>query len=179
MVGKQAKMATIRITVTAVFMAINIALSSFGIPVPGGHIYLCDVAICLAGILLNPLEAFAVGGIGSFLGDMIFYPQTMFVSLVTHGLQGLVVSLISHRALKSHPAVASGIGVAAGAVIMVAGYTIGKIYFYSTPAYAWTTLPYEAVQAAVGAVLSMVICWRCGIHKVYDSIVLNRNYRRR
>ena len=30
----------IRLTITAVFMAMNIALSSFGIPVPGGHLYL-------------------------------------------------------------------------------------------------------------------------------------------
>ena len=60
---------SIRMVVTAVFMAFNIMLSSLGIPVPGGHLYLCDVVICLAAILLNPLEAFVVGGIGSFLGD--------------------------------------------------------------------------------------------------------------
>ena len=52
------------------FMAFNIILSSFGIPVPGGHLYLCDVVICLAAILLTPLEAFVVGGIGSFLGSL-------------------------------------------------------------------------------------------------------------
>ena len=72
---KNQRNATIRLTMTALFMAFNIALSSFGIPVPGGHLYLCDVAICLASILLGPFEAFAVGGIGSFLGDMIFYPS--------------------------------------------------------------------------------------------------------
>ena len=42
------------ITVTAVFMALNIAVSSFGIPVPGGHLYLCDVVICTAALLLDP-----------------------------------------------------------------------------------------------------------------------------
>jgi len=71
-------------------MAMNIALSSFGVPVPGGHLYLCDVVICLAAILLNPFEAFVVGGVGSFLGDLLFYPAPMFVSLVTHGLQAAV-----------------------------------------------------------------------------------------
>ena len=68
-----AKITTLRLTTAAVFMAMTIALSSFGIPVPGGHLYLCDVAICLGAILLNPLEAFIVGGVGSFLGDMLFY----------------------------------------------------------------------------------------------------------
>ena len=69
----------IRLSITAVFMAMNIVMSSFGIPVPGGHLYLCDVVICLASILLNPFEAFVAGGIGSFLGDMLFYPLPMFV----------------------------------------------------------------------------------------------------
>ena len=56
------------------FMAMNIAVSSYGIPVPGGHLYLCDAVICTAAILLAPFPAMLVGGIGAFLGDMIFYP---------------------------------------------------------------------------------------------------------
>lgn len=71
------------ITITGLFMAINIGLSSFGIPVPGGHLYLCDAIICTAALLLDPFAALLVGGIGSFLGDMIFYPAPMFVSLIS------------------------------------------------------------------------------------------------
>ena len=71
--------------VTAILMAFNIVLSSFGVPVPGGHMYLNDVIICTAAILLDPVGAFAVGGIGAFLGDFFFYPTPMFVSLVVHG----------------------------------------------------------------------------------------------
>jgi len=85
-------LSTVKITITALFMAMNIVLSSFSIPVPGGHLYLNDIVICLASILLNPLEAFIVGGIGAFLGDLLFYPAPMFVSLVTHGLQAIVIS---------------------------------------------------------------------------------------
>ena len=162
---------TIRLTVTAVFMAMNIAFSSFGIPVPGGHLYLCDVIICLAAILLNPFEAFVVGGIGSFLGDLIFYPLPMFVSLVTHGLQAVVISLLSHRILKNHPKVSSGIGVSVGAVIMVVGYTLGKAYIYSTPEYAIIKLPYEIAQGVIGAVLGMILCWNCGIRKIFNRVV--------
>ena len=163
----------IRLSITAVFMAMNIVMSSFGIPVPGGHLYLCDVVICLASILLNPFEAFVVGGIGSFLGDMLFYPLPMFVSLVTHGLQAFVISLVSQHVLKSRPVVASGIGVAIGAVIMVCGYTLGKIFIYSTFEYAMIKLPYEIAQAALGAVLGMILCWRYGIHRLFDSIISN------
>ena len=158
---------------TAVFMAMTIVLSMsiFSIPVPGGHLYLCDIVICLAAILLNPFEAFVACGIGSFLGDLIFYPAPMFVSLVTHGIQGVVISLISHRILKKHPAVASGIGVTVGAVIMVIGYTLGRTFVYANFETAMVKLPFEIAQAVLGAVVGMILCWPCGIRKIYHKFI--------
>ena len=128
---------------TAMFMALNVIMSSFSIPVPGGHLYMNDVVICTAAILMDPLAAFLVGGVGAFLGDLLFYPTPMFVSLATHGLQAIVISLFAHRVMKKHPAVASGIGVTLGALIMVAGYSLGRAFIYSTPEYALLKLPYQ------------------------------------
>ncbi len=151
------------ICLTALFLSMNIAMSSFGIPVPGGHLYLCDAVICTAALLLDPLAAFVVGGIGSFLGDFFFYPAPMFVSLVTHGLQAVVISCcvryLPHHGKKSRLAAALT-GLILGSVIMVTGYTLGRAYVYSTPAYAIIKLPYEILQAAVGVVFSLVICLR-------------------
>lgn len=163
------KNSTVWLCTAAVLMAMNIAVSSFGIPVPGGHLYLCDIVICTASIILDPFAAFMVSGVGSFLGDLFFYPAPMFVSLVTHGLQAVVISLCSHHLFKKHPVLASGIGVALGAVIMVTGYTLGKIYIYSTFEYAITNMPYEIAQAALGAVGGMFLCWKCGIVKLYQN----------
>lgn len=146
------------ITLTALFMALNIVMSSFGIPVPGGHLYLNDVVICTAAIILDPISAFMVGGVGAFLGDLFFYPAPMFVSLAVHGIQAVVISFFSHCILKKHPIAASGIGVTIGAVIMVIGYTFGRAFIYSTPEYAVLKLPFQILQAAVGAVLGMLIC---------------------
>lgn len=156
---------------TAVFMAMNVALSSFGVPVPGGHLYMNDIIICTAAILLDPLGAFLVGGVGAFLGDLFFYPTPMFVSLVTHGLQAVVISLFAHRVWKSRPVLASGVGVAVGAVIMVVGYSLGRAFIYSTPAYALLKLPYQILQAAVGAVVGMLLVWKCGVKKLYDKML--------
>lgn len=156
--------------ITAVFMAMNVAMSSFGVPVPGGHLYLNDVIICTAAIILDPVAAFLVGGLGAFLGDLIFYPTPMFVSLVTHGLQALAISLISHYTLKNKPALASGIGVSVGAVIMIVGYSIGRAFIYATPAAAIAKLPYQILQAVVGAVLGMLICYKFGLIKAYEKI---------
>lgn len=155
--------------ITAILMALNIVMSSFSIPVPGGHLYLNDIVICTAAILLDPVAAFIVGGIGAFLGDFFFYPLPMFVSLVTHGLQAVVISLFAHYTMKKHPVLASGIGVVVGAVIMVVGYSLGRAFIYSTPEYAVLKLPYQILQAAVGAVVAMILCWKCGIVKQFDK----------
>jgi len=92
----------------------------------------------------------------------------MFVSLVTHGLQAVVISVFSHYLLKKHPAAASGIGVTIGAVIMVIGYSLGRAYIYSTPEYALLKLPYQILQAVVGAVVGMILCWKCGLIKLFN-----------
>ncbi len=161
------------IAITGLFMAFNIAMSSFGIPVPGGHLYLCDVIICTAALLLDPLGAFIAGGVGSFLGDMIFYPAPMFVSLVTHGIQAAVISYIAHsvsdRDTKKHFTV-SLIATLVGAVIMVVGYTLGKTFVYSTFEYAMIKLPYEIAQALLGVVGSLVLYFKAGLGKLYKRI---------
>ena len=158
-----AKKTTVWLCITALFMALNVALSSFGVPVPGGHLYLNDVVICTAAIVLDPFAAFAVGGVGAFLGDLFFYPAPMFVSLLTHGLQAVVISLFSRRVLQKRPVLAAGLGVTVGAVIMVVGYSLGRAFIYSTPEYALLKLPYQILQAAVGAAAVMLLSFRCGL----------------
>ncbi|MCI7529077.1 MAG: ECF transporter S component [Oscillospiraceae bacterium] len=165
------KRTTLWICLTAMFMALNVAMSSFGVPVPGGHLYLNDIIICTAAIILDPVAAFIVGGVGAFLGDLFFYPLPMFVSLVTHGLQAVIISVFSHYVLKKHPVLASGIGVSIGAVIMVVGYSLGRAFIYSTPEYAVMKLPYQILQAVVGAVVGMLLCWKCGVYKLYNKVL--------
>ena len=157
------------LTVTAMLMALNIALSSFGVPVPGGHFYLNDIVICTAAILLDPLGAFAVGGIGAFLGDFFFYPAPMFVSLVTHGLQAVVISLCAHHVWKERRAAGAALGVLLGGIIMVIGYSLGRAFVYSTPEYAIVKLPYEILQAAVGAVVGMFLCFKGRIVEYWEK----------
>lgn len=171
--AKRGRDAVVWLTTTALFMAMNIVLSMsiFSIPVPGGHLYLCDVVICAAAILVDPLAAFLVGGVGSFIGDFLFYPAPMFVSLAAHGLQALVISLFAHFSLKKRPVLASGIGVAIGAVIMVVGYTLGRAYVYATPEYAILKLPYEILQAVLGAAGGMLLCWKGKLVTLYRKVM--------
>ena len=154
------------ITLTGILMAMNIVLSSFGIPVPGGHLYLNDIIICAAALILGPFPAFMVGGVGAFIGDMLFYPAPMFVSLATHGLQAVVISLISHKLFQKKQLVSDITAVSVGAVIMVVGYTLGRAYVYSTPEYAMVKLPYQIIQAVVGAIFGVFLCNSLNLRKM-------------
>ena len=157
------------LTVTAMLMALNIAMSSFGIPVPGGHLYLNDAIICTAAILLDPLGAFVVGGVGAFLGDFFFYPAPMFVSLVTHGLQAVVVSLCAHKLFGERRGRAALVGVILGVVINVVGYSIGRAFVYATPEAAVLKFPFQVFQATFGAVVSMLLCFKAGLLNFWDK----------
>ena len=162
------------VTTTALFMAMNVALSSFGIPVPGGHFYLNDVVICIAAILLDPLSAFVVGGVGAFLGDLFFYPTPMFVSLVTHGLQAVVISLCVRHIRGRREWSGAAIGVTIGAVIMVVGYSLGRAFIYATPEYAVLKLPYQILQAVIGAVAGVLLCYRGRLREIFEKMILKR-----
>lgn len=163
---------TLKLTITALFMAMVIALSSFGIPVPGGHLYLNDTVIVLAAMLLDPFLAFMAGGVGAFLGDMLFYPAPMFVSLAVHGLQAVIISVFSHNIMKSKPKTAAMTGIIIGALVMVLGYTLGRAFVYANPEYAIIKLPFQFLQAGLGVVIGPILCWKCGIQKMYDKAML-------
>ncbi len=161
----------LRLTLAALFTAMTVVLSMsvFSIPVPGGHLYFCDAVINVAAVLLDPVSAFAVGGIGSFLGDMLFYPAPMFVSLVTHGLQAVIVSLLSRRVLPRRPALACSLSIALGEVVMVAGYTLGRAFVYATIEVSLIKLPFEILQGAFGGVVAMALLYPLGLKRRFHQ----------
>lgn len=143
-------MNTKRLTLMALMMALVIVLSSFSLPVPGGHLYLNDVVIVLASLLFSPTEAMLVCGFGAFLGDFFFYPAPMFVSLVTHGLQGYMISYLAHSDGRLISKKRSLFATCIGALIMVLGYTLGRAFVYSTLKTSIIKLPFQILQASVG-----------------------------
>ncbi|MBQ9328067.1 MAG: ECF transporter S component [Solobacterium sp.] len=161
------------LTITALFLGMVIALSSFGIPVPGGHLYLNDVVIAAAALLLDSPHAFLVGGVGAFLGDLFFYPTPMFVSLVTHGLQGIAISLVVQKLWKNHQLASGALAVTLGVLINVVGYTIGRAFLYATPETAMLKLPFQFLQAGVGALIGWLLVYKFGLKNAFEKY-LNR-----
>ena len=154
--------------IVALFMAFTLVLSTFSIPVPGGHFYLNDIVIVIAAVLLDPLGAFLACGVGSFLGDVFFYPAPMFVTLVTHGLQAIVISL-AVRKIEGKKGLA--IGLLIGQIIMITGYTLGRSYVYATPEYAMLKLPFDFAQAIMGAVVGLIVLRKAQLQKKYDILM--------
>ena len=54
-------------------------------------------------------------------------------------------------------------------VISVIGYTLGRAYVYSTPAYAVAKFPFQILQTLVGSALALLLCWKCGVVKLYQK----------
>lgn len=158
------------LTLTAVLTALNVVFSSFSVAVPGGHLYLNDIVICTAALLLDPLGAFFVGGVGAFIGDLLFYPTTMFVSLVVRGLQAVVISLCRGK-LPAKKHAGAFVGLIIGAAVMVVGYSVARAYIYSTPEYALLKLPWQIGMAALGVITAPIICYSFGLEKLYRKSV--------
>ncbi len=170
---KEHAFSTRKLCYVALFTALNIILSSFGVSVPGGHLYLNDIVICFAALIFDPISAFIVGGVGAFFGDLIFYPTPMFVSLVTHGLQAVVISLIAGKKENLPKLWRAILAVFVGAIIMVTGYSLGRAFIYSTPEYAIMKLPYQILQAAVGAVVGVILLYATPIRRLVYKVPKN------
>ncbi|MBR5342283.1 MAG: ECF transporter S component [Oscillospiraceae bacterium] len=162
------KMQTKKLTLTALLLGMNVIMSSsiLSVPVPGGHMYLNDVIIVMAALILDPVSALIVGGIGAFLGDLLFYPTPMFVSLVTHGLQAALISLFVRRVLKSKPLPSAILASVLGLIVTVTGYTFGRAFIYGTPEYAVLKFPFQVLQTAVGSAIALALYFGTPIRKI-------------
>lgn len=152
------------IAYTAVLTALVIATSFISpIPIPPfGNIYWCDGVIFIAAYLLDPLSAFIVGGVGTLLYDLIHANAAMMLpSLLIHGLQGAVVSLLLHYVFpKKWEALWAGVSSVIGALIVIAGYFLLRVAVQSKALeYAAFRVVANIVQEIIGVTVAMVICY--------------------
>lgn len=173
MKNKKVYFTTKWIAYTAMLTALVIA-TSFITPVPMppfGNLYWCDGVIFIASYLMDPLSSFIIGGVGTFLYDVIHgNASMMFVSLIIHGVQAALTSAIFHYVFgqklfseklsqKLEP-VWAFIASLFGAVVVIVGYFISRYYING---YALETCLYKSVaniiQEIVGIAVAMIICY--------------------
>ncbi len=127
-------------------MALVIILSSslLSIPVPGGHFYF-NKLLFSSWFNFPPTEAVIIAGIGSFIGDFLFYPLPMWVTLVTHSLQVLAIALVVGGRLGKLVNLGLLFGLLLGAIIDLVGYGLGRAFIYGTPAVAIMKIPFDVI----------------------------------
>ena len=124
------------------------------VPSPAkGYFNLSDAAVVFAGLVFGPLTALLAGGLGTAAADLIGgFALWAPISFVAHGLQGLVIGLLSQRKPGSVPLAIAAC--AAGIVVMAGVYLAGGILI-AGPGAAVAELPGNLVQAAAGTVLGI------------------------
>jgi uncharacterized membrane protein len=130
----------------------------------GGYLNLSDVAIVFTGLTFGPWIGMVAGGVGAAWGDVILgAPQFAPLSLLAHGLQGLLIGWIGYRQRRLSIMLLAWL---AGAVAMVGCYFLGEgLVLYQvqgSPASAGWVLaaaevPWNVVQATVGGILGIAL----------------------
>lgn len=133
------------------------------IPGPGGRIYWVDGVILIGSFLMDPIAAFIAGGIGSFLYDVIVASPMMVSTLVIHGLQGVIVSVLVHYVFpKVFPKKLEPLGAAIAAIIAsietIVGYFMAQWITYGIPV-AVSKIPRDIIQEIIGISIAMIICY--------------------
>ena len=118
------------------------------IPYPGtsGYFNFGDTMVMLSGLLLGPIGGFCAGGVGSAIADVTSgYSYYAPITLIVKGLEGMAVGYLSSR-VREHVRlnVRDVIAVLVGAVIMLIGYFLAQVFFFTI-----------AVEIAIGELVTI------------------------
>jgi uncharacterized membrane protein len=157
----------LRIVVLAVLIAL-VAVLTMMVRVPiaptRGYIHLGDAGVYFAAFLFGPTFGFLAGGLGTALADLLSgYAHWAPLSLLFHGLQGLVAAYIGYRQAARRQA----LGWAIGSAIMIAGYFLAEVVLYGIGA-ALVELPGNAIQATAGGVVAIPLA--AAIRRAYPPV---------
>jgi uncharacterized membrane protein len=118
------------IAVSAVMIAVVAVLTrAVQIPIPatGGYIHFGDVGVFFTAFAFGPIIGFLGGGVGCAIADIFSpYPVWAPLTLVAHGLQGLVACYFG----KGKGLVGMIVAWAVGSIVLIAGYFLGEWFFY-------------------------------------------------
>jgi uncharacterized membrane protein len=146
----------LRIATLSVLTAAT-AFFTFAVRIPvaptRGYLNLGDVVIYFAAFTFGPFTALCAGGLGTALADIISgYSQWAPISLIVHGLQGLVAGFIAGSAAGRVTARLNLRWIAAacaGTLVMCSGYLAGGAIMVGFGA-ALVELPGNLIQNLAG-----------------------------
>ncbi len=148
-------------------------------PLPVGRIYWCDAMIFLAAFLVDPVSAFIVGGVGTFLYDILIGDAVMaVVSFIIHGVQAAAVSALLIVFPKKKEVLWAAVSAVIGGLIVIGGYflwrwAISPLFLSGDKvglAYAISKIPANVIQEIVGIAVGMII-----VYALRLKSILNKN----
>ena len=150
---------TQKIALSAVFAAL-IFCATFFIKVPMvvvGYVNLGDCLVLSAGWLLGPVWGGAAGAIGSALADLSGgYAIYMLPTFLIKGGMAILAWLIWHLLRTKLSLLGRVLGAILAEGLMVGGYLLFECISYGGAA-ALASVPFNLIQGAFGAVLSVLL----------------------
>jgi uncharacterized membrane protein len=146
------------------------------IPATKGYFNFSDVAVFFTSFALGPFAGAVAGGLGTALADVVSgFPQWAPISLLAHGLEGLLAGLIASVAARGGEGVARGqrvalswiAGAIVGSIVMIGLYLAGGSVLAGFGA-AVAEVPFNVVQGVVGAVLGSGLA--LVVHRAYPPV---------
>ncbi len=145
-----------RVALLAILTALTAVFTSVvKIPIAPtrGYLNFGDVAIYFTAFTFGPVSALIAGGVGTALADLLSpYVQWAPISLLVHGLQGLVAGLVAAIPWRSKSKVFNLfwlVAAVAGTAVMCGGYLAGGTLMVGFGA-ALVELPGNLLQNLVG-----------------------------
>jgi len=142
------------VAITAILTAIvTVFTLVVRVPVPAtqGYFHFGDVAVFFAGFAFGPVVGLIAGGLGTGLADLLGgYVQYAGISLLAHGLQGLLAGWLGRGARRG----ALAAGWAAGGLAMMAIYFGAETLLFGVGA-ALAETPWNLLQAAGGGLVGI------------------------
>ncbi len=150
---------------TAVIAVLTFAVQ-FPIPATGGYIHFGDAGVYFASLAFGPVVGLVGGGVGCAVADILSgYASWAPLTLVAHGLQGLIAGYFGKGKSLTHMLIGWGLG----SVVLIAVYFLGEWFVYGLGyGGALAEIGPNFIQEAVGGLIGIPLV--LAIRRAYPPI---------
>jgi len=146
-----------RIVFSGIFIGlVTLVTMIFIVPVGSvGYFNLGDVVIMLIALVVNPVQAMFIGGIGSFLADMLSgYAVYAPFTLVIKGLEGLIIAYLFRKMKRQH----AWLALLAGGLVITVGYPLADMWISQSVEMFYPSLILNSLQGGIAWIIAVVGC---------------------
>ena len=147
----------VEVATVSVFSALTAVLTGVvgaAFPSPtGGYTHIGDAGIFIAALLFGPKVGCAVGVIGPLIADLLLGYPRWFVSVLAHGVEGVIAGLGRSRGLPARAAL-----LALAGLFMASTYFVVNVYIKGYGPAVVSFIRDLFGQAGVSLVISLVVC---------------------